>query len=79
LNGENFDPDSLFASSPQVDELKKLGRPFFNWAGKAERLSFDVPTLPLFVHERLSTKAFVETLVGHRLKSAQEALDALGK
>jgi hypothetical protein len=26
-------------------------------AGKAERLSFDVPTLPLFVHERLSTKA----------------------
>ena len=33
---------------------------------KAERLSFDVPTLPLFIHERLSTKAIVETLVGHR-------------
>jgi len=28
---------------------------------KAERLSFDVPTLPLFVHERLSTKAILET------------------
>jgi len=25
-----------------VDQLKRLGRPFFNWAGKAERLSFDV-------------------------------------
>src|SRR6266545_8221603 len=45
-----------------VDQLKRLGHPFLNWAGKAERLSFDVPTLPLFVHERLSTKAIVETL-----------------
>ena len=54
-----------------VDTLKRLGRPFLNWAGKAERLSFDVPTLPLFVHERLSTKAIVETLVGHRVKSPQ--------
>jgi adenine-specific DNA-methyltransferase len=48
-----------------VDQLKRLGRPFLNWAGKAERLSFDVPTLPLFVHERLSTMAIVETLKGH--------------
>ena len=36
-----------------VEQLKRLGQPFLNWAGKAERLSFDVPTLPLFVHERL--------------------------
>ena len=49
-----------------VDQLKRLSRPFLNWAGKAERTSFDVPTLPLFVHERLSTKAIVETLKGHR-------------
>jgi hypothetical protein len=31
-----------------------------------ERFSFDVPTLPLFVHERLSTKAIIETLTGHK-------------
>jgi adenine-specific DNA-methyltransferase len=48
--------------SPQ---LKRLGKPFLNWAGKAERLSFDVPTLPLFVHERLSTKAILDTLKAH--------------
>lgn len=47
-------------------KLKALSRPFLNWAGKAERLSFDVPTLPLFVHERLSTQAIIETLTGHR-------------
>lgn len=49
-----------------VNQLQHLGRPFLNWAGKAERLSFDVPTLPLFIHERLSTKAIIETLKSHR-------------
>src|SRR5581483_11610848 len=48
-----------------VERLKALSRPFLDWAGKAERLSFDVPALPLFVHERPSTKAILETLKGH--------------
>ena len=46
-------------------QLKAMSRPFLNWAGKAERLSFEVPTLPLFVHERLGTQAILETLKGH--------------
>jgi adenine-specific DNA-methyltransferase len=58
-----------------VDQLKRLGKPFLNWAGKAERLSFDVPTLPLFVHERLSTKGIIETLQGHRKDRGAEQLD----
>lgn len=49
-----------------IRQLKAISKPFLNWAGKAERLSFDVPTLPLFVHERLSTKAIIETLVSHK-------------
>ena len=49
-----------------TEKLRAMSRPFLNWAGKAERLSFDVPTLPLFVHERLSTKAIVKTLRGHK-------------
>jgi adenine-specific DNA-methyltransferase len=36
-----------------TEQLRRLSKPFLNWSGKAERLSFDVPTLPLFVHERL--------------------------
>jgi adenine-specific DNA-methyltransferase len=48
-----------------VAQLKALSQPFLNWAGRAERLSFDVPTLPLFVHERLSTKAILQTLTAH--------------
>jgi adenine-specific DNA-methyltransferase len=54
-----------------VEQLRRLGRPFLDWAGKAERLSFDVPTLPLFIHERLSTKAIVETLTGHKRDKQQ--------
>ena len=49
-----------------VEHLKRLSQPFLNWTGKAERLSFDIPTLPLFVHERLSTKAILDTLKGHK-------------
>lgn len=56
----------LSALEANIEQLARLGRPFLNWSGKAERLSFDVPTLPLFVHERLSTKAIIETLQGHR-------------
>jgi hypothetical protein len=50
-----------------VAQLKAIGKPFLNWSGKAERTSFDVPSLPLFIHERLSTKAILETLKGHTL------------
>jgi len=57
-----------------ASELAKLTKPFLNWAGKAERLSFDVPTLPLFVHERLSTKAILETIKGHRFDRNQSTM-----
>ena len=46
--------------------LAAMSGPFLDWAGKAERVSFDVPAVPLFVHERLSTRAIIETLVGHK-------------
>lgn len=68
--GEALIKQIVDAESPEearaaAEELGRLSGPFLDWAGKAERLSFDVPTLPLFVHERLSTKAILETLKGH--------------
>jgi len=57
-----------------VRKLKTMSKPFLNWAGKAERLSFDVPTMPLFIHERLSTKAILETLKGHRFDRNQTSM-----
>ena len=61
-----------------VEQLKRIQKPFLNWAGKAERLSFDVPTLPLFVHERLSTKAIIETLQSHKRDKQIDMFDLFG-
>ena len=61
-----------------VDALKRLSKPFLTWAGKAERLSFDVPTLPLFVHERLSTQKIVKTLIGHKTDKQADLFDLFG-
>ena len=52
--------------------LRRLQAPLLNWAGKAERAELSVPTLPLFVHERLSTAAIIQTLEGHRKAPEQE-------
>src|SRR2546426_4558825 len=39
-----FDAEKLEEAKAAVAKLKALSKPFLNWAGKAERLSFDVPT-----------------------------------
>ncbi|MCA2996496.1 site-specific DNA-methyltransferase [Gemmatimonas sp.] len=63
------------AGRDAATELARLQQPFLNWTGKAERLSFDVPTLPLFVHERLSTQAILETLGAHRKDQQHDLFD----
>jgi len=69
--GESFirevlEAKTLETAKAAASKLKAISKPFLNWAGKAERLSFNVPTLPMFVHERLSTKAIIETLKSHK-------------
>jgi adenine-specific DNA-methyltransferase len=61
-----------------VSQLKAIERRFLNWAGKAERLSFSVPTLPLFIHERLSTTAVLETIKGHKRAGVDSQMDLFG-
>jgi adenine-specific DNA-methyltransferase len=69
---------SIRTMKAAADKLRRISKPFLNWAGKAERLSFDVPTLPLFVHERLSTKAILETLKGHKRDKQIDMFDLFG-
>ena len=69
---------SIETMKAAADKLRRLSKPFLNWAGKAERLSFDVPTLPLFLHERLSTKAILETLKGHKRDKQLDMYDLFG-
>ncbi len=72
-----IDAKTIEDARSAAEELARMSRPFLDWSGKAERLSFDVPTLPLFVHERLSTEAILETLKSHE-RSKQESLDLFG-
>ena len=72
-----LDAEKLEEAKTAAGQLKAMSKPFLNWAGKAERLSFDVPTLPLFVHERLSTKGIIDTLQGHK-RNQQIELDLFG-
>jgi adenine-specific DNA-methyltransferase len=75
---EILDAQSIEQAKAAADKLRRISKPFLNWAGKAERLSFDVPTLPLFVHERLSTKAILETLKGHKRDKQLDMFDLFG-
>ena len=70
-----LEAESLEEAKVAASQLKAMNQPFLNWAGKAERESFEVPTLPLFVHERLSTRAIIETLKSHKIGSDQLILD----
>jgi adenine-specific DNA-methyltransferase len=56
--------------------LQQIGKPLLNWAGKAERHEIRVPTAPLFVHERHSTKAVLDG-IRHR-KARGQTLDLFG-
>lgn len=62
------------ADAAQV--LQQISKPFLNWAGKAERHQIQVPTAPLFVHERHSTKAILDG-IRHR-KARGQTLDLFG-
>lgn len=73
-----LDAKTLEEAKAAASKLKSLSKPFLNWAGKAERLSFDVPTLPLFIHERLSTKAIIETLAGHKTDKQEDMFALFG-
>ena len=73
-----LDAKTLEEAKAAASKLKSLSKPFLNWAGKAERLSFDVPTLPLFIHERLSTKAIIETLTGHKTDKQEDMFALFG-
>ena len=52
------DPDAgtkTYAYDPHLD-------PQLQWAGKAEHVSFDVPTVSLHVHERIDPRTIIEAV-----------------
>ena len=70
------DEERFSSLSQCAARLRSLTKPFLNWSGKAERQQVSVPTLPLFVHERHSTQAILETLQSHKARG--QTLDLFG-
>ncbi len=54
-----------------ADELAAMSKAFLNWSGKDGGPQLSVPTLPLFVHERLSTQAVLESVRGMKRTKVQ--------
>lgn len=59
--------DALASDDPErmkdaLAELKRRQQPYLNWAGKAERTSFEVDTVSLHVHERIDPATILETV-----------------
>lgn len=53
---------ALQRSRDALRSLKRAQEPYLNWAGKAERTSFEVPTVSLHVHERIDPKTIIEAV-----------------
>jgi adenine-specific DNA-methyltransferase len=51
-------PQKTYSYDPHLD-------PQLQWAGKAERLSFDVQTVSLHVHERIDPRTIIEAYRGN--------------
>ncbi len=49
------EPKKTYAYDPHFD-------PRLEWAGKAERISFEVPTVSLHVHERIDPRTILEAV-----------------
>ena len=60
--------DDALASGDEVamraalEELKRYSAPYLNWAGKAERTSFEVETVSLHVHERIDPASILSAV-----------------
>ena len=54
-DSEPEEPRKTYAYDPHLD-------PSLQWAGKAERTSFDVPTVSLHVHERIDARTIIEAV-----------------
>src|SRR5688500_6814917 len=54
-DSEPEEPRKTYAYDPHLD-------PSLQWAGKAERTSFDVPSVSLHFHERIDARTIIEAV-----------------
>lgn len=60
--------NKTYTYDPHID-------PALQWAGKAERTSFEIPTLSLHVHERIDPRSIIEAV---RKKNGEDFVQGSG-
>jgi len=63
--------DDLEVAKAKARELQRMQEPWLQWAGKAEETSFEVDSVPLYIHERISTQAILRAV---RREEVQKSL-----
>lgn len=66
------------AMKAALEEIQRRGAPYLQWAGKAERTSFEVDTVSLHVHERVDPMSILSAVrkggaVDQKAKPAKDA------
>ncbi|MCL6613813.1 MAG: site-specific DNA-methyltransferase [Firmicutes bacterium] len=59
---EGLAAETLEEAKAALAKLHKAQEPYLDWAGKAERTSFEVPTVSLHVHERIEPRTILEAV-----------------
>lgn len=62
LLAEGAAAESIDDARASLERLRAMRGAYLNWTGKAERTSFDVPTVSLHVHERIDPRTLVEAI-----------------
>ena len=56
-----------------LEELRRMGSPYLQWTGKAERTSFEVDTVSLHVHERIDAMSILSAVSKRQGKKGDKA------
>lgn len=75
---EKLIDDALAGNDPAamrhaLESLRRMGAPYLQWTGKAERTSFAVDTVSLHVHERIDAMSILSAVSKRQKKSTSPA------
>lgn len=79
---EQLIDDALAGNDPAamrhaLESLRRMGAPYLQWSGKAERTSFEVDTVSLHVHERIDAMSILSA-VSKRQHATKKGADSAG-
>ena len=66
--------DDPAAMRSALEELRRMGSPYLQWTGKAERTSFEVDTVSLHVHERIDAMSILSAVSKRQGKKSDKTV-----